>query len=96
MTAVTSTTTLKLPAPLKKRIASLAAQAGTTPHALMVTALENHVAREERWEEFLHEAAESDRGADAGDEVYAAADVHAWLEKIARGKPARRPRPWQR
>jgi predicted transcriptional regulator len=93
---ITSTTTLKLPAPLKKRIAALAAKSATTPHALMVRALEHHVASAERWQDFQKEAAESDRGADAGEPVYAAADVHAWLENIARGKPARRPQPWRK
>lgn len=92
----TSTTTLKLPAPLKKRIAALAVKSATTPHALMVSALEDHVAREERWQDFLKDAAESDRAADAGDPVYAATDVHAWLENIARGKRARRPKPWRK
>ena len=91
----TSSTTLKLPAPLKKRIAALAAKSATTPHALMVSALEDHVAREERWQEFLKDAAQSDRGVEAGDPVYAAKDVHAWLDNIARGKPARRPKPWR-
>ena len=95
-TMTTSSTTLKLPAPLKKRIATLATRSGTTPHALMVSALEDHVGREERWQEFLRAAAESDAAADAGDPVYAATDVHAWLEKIARGKPARRPKPWRK
>lgn len=91
----TSTTTLKLPAPLKKRIAALAVKSATTPHALMVNALEHHVAREERWQEFLQDAARSDRGADTGEPVYAACDVHTWLENLARGKPARRPKPWR-
>ena len=92
----TSSTTLKLPTPLKKRIASLASKAGTTPHALMVSALVDHIAREERWQAFMKDAAESDRAAEAGDPVYAAADVHAWLDKMARGKPARRPKPWRK
>jgi predicted transcriptional regulator len=92
----TSTTTLKLPVPLKKRIASLAAKASTTPHALMVSALEDHIAREERWQEFLKDAAAADRAAEAGGPVYAAADVHSYLDAIARGKPARRPKPWRR
>ena len=33
------------------------------------------------------------RGRGLGDPVYAATDVHAWLENIARGKRARRPKP---
>jgi predicted transcriptional regulator len=92
----TRSTTLKLPAPLKKRIAALAVKSATTPHALMVSALEDHVTREERWQEFVKDAAQSDRGAEAGDPVHAAKDVHAWLENIARGKRARRPKPWRK
>ena len=91
-----SSTTLKLPAPLKKRIASLASKTGTTPHALMVNALVDHVARAERWQAFMKDATESDRAAEADDPVYAAADVHAWLDKMARGRPARRPKPWRK
>lgn len=37
--------------------------------------------RDERMAEFVKEALEADRGIDAGDEVYAAADVHAWLAR---------------
>ncbi len=89
----TSTTTLKLPVPLKKRIAALAAKESTTSHALMVRALEQHVARAERWQEFLKQAASADRSAEAGGPVYAVTDVHAYLDSVIRGKPARRPRP---
>ena len=92
----TSRTTLKLPAPPKQRITALAEKADTTPHALMVGALEEYVAREERWQEFLKEAAGADRAAEAGEPVYAAADVHAHLERIARGKPSRRPKAWRK
>jgi len=89
----TSTTTLKLPAPLVKRIAALAAMGSTTPHALMVSALEEYVARAERWQEFMKDAEQADRAAEAGGPVYAAADVHAYLDSVIRGKPARRPKP---
>ena len=92
----TSTTTLKLPAPLKKRIAALAAKGSTTSHALMVSALEEHVARAERWQEFVEQAAIADRAAEAGGPVYAAADVHAYLDSVVRGRPARRPKPWHK
>jgi len=92
----TSSTTLKIPAPLKKRIAALAAKSATTPHALMVSALEEHVAREERWQEFVTEAQAADRATEAGGPVYAAADVHTYLDAIIRGKPARRPKPWRK
>jgi hypothetical protein len=46
-----------------------------------------------RRQQLLRKAARSDRETEAGDPVYAATDVHAWLESIARGRPARRPKP---
>lgn len=91
-----SSTTLKLPRELKARIARLAKTTGRTPHALMVEALERQTLREERMEEFVNEAIAADRGIDAGDEVYAAADVHAWLARLASGKRVARPKPWRR
>jgi predicted transcriptional regulator len=81
-----------LPAPLKKRIAALAAQNGTTPNAMILRVLEEHVAHAE-WREFVQSAGEADRATDDGGAVHAAADVHAWLDRIARGKPTGRPRP---
>jgi len=91
-----STTTLKLPASLKKRIAALAAKQSTTSHALMVSALEEHVARAERWQEFVEQAATADRAAEAGGPVYRATDIHGYLDSVVRGEPARRPRPSRR
>jgi predicted transcriptional regulator len=91
-----SSTTLKLPRELKARIARLAKTTGRTPHALMVEALERQTLREERMEEFVSEAIAADRGIDAGDEVYAASDVHAWIGRLATGKRTARPKPWRR
>lgn len=90
-----ASTTLKLPRELKARIARLAKTTGRTPHALMIEALERQTEREERMEEFVKEAIAADRGIEAGDEVYAAADVHAWLARLASGKRVARPKPWR-
>jgi predicted transcriptional regulator len=92
---MTSTTTLKLPRALKARIARLAKKSGRSPHALMLDALERQVRREEQVAAFVEEALAADRAIDEGDEVYAAADVHAWLARLARGERAARPRPWR-
>ena len=94
--AKTSTTTLKLPTALKARIAKVAKKTGRTPHALMIDALERQVSREERMEAFVQEALAADRDVDAGGEVYAAEDVHAWLDRLASGETPRRPKPWRR
>lgn len=88
-------TTLKLPRTLKARIARLAKKSGRTPHAFMVDALERETKREERMEAFIGEALAADRAIDAGGEVYAAADVHAWLGRLAAGQPATKPKPWR-
>ena len=92
-----STTTLKLPPALRSRVASLAKKTGRSAHSVMVEAIGRHVEREERMREFVREALAADRAIDSGGEVYAAADVHAWIERLATGKKkAARPRPWRR
>ena len=93
---MTATTTLKLPEKLKARIAKLAKQNGQTAHALMVQALEREVAREERVRDFVKAALASDAAVEAGGAVYRAEDVHAWMERLARGKKPPRPAPWRK
>jgi hypothetical protein len=61
----------------------------------MIEALERETTREERMAEFVTEALAADREIEAGGEVYAADDVHAWLERLARGERAKRPKPWR-
>ena len=91
-----STTTLKLPEPLKARIAPLAEAAGKTPHAWMIDALEAQAALAEMREAFIAEAEASAAEVDAGGPLYAPEDVHAYILARATGKAARRPRPMQR
>jgi hypothetical protein len=62
----------------------------------MVAALERETQREEQVAEFVAEAVAADKKIDAGGEVYLAADVHAWLQRIARGARTARPKPWRR
>ncbi len=88
-------TTLKLPPALKARISRLAKKVGRTPHAFMLEALERQTERQERMEEFIKEALAADREIDEGGEVYAAADVHSWLGRLAKGEQAVRPKPWR-
>ena len=91
-----STTTLKLPPELRARLAALAKKSGRSAHSIMLEAIERHTAREEHMREFVKEALAADRAIDGGGEVYAAADVHAWIERLATGKKAARPRPWRK
>ncbi len=93
---VTATTTLKLPRELKVRVSRVARKTGRSAHAFMIEAIERHTAYEERMEAFVKEALAADRAADATGEVYAASDVHAWLSRVAEGRPAPRPKPWHR
>lgn len=91
-----ATTTLKLPEPLKARIAPLAEAAGKTPHAWMVEALEAQAALAEMRESFIAEAEASAAEVDAGGPLYAAEDVHAYIVARASGKTTRRPAPVRR
>jgi len=88
--------TLKLPPRLKTRIVRLARQTGRTPHAFMLEALAREVSRQERMCEFARQAMAADAAIEAGAEVYRAEEVHAWVERLARGGKPRRPAPWRR
>jgi predicted transcriptional regulator len=88
----TTTTTLKTPRALKTRIVRIAKKGGRTPHAFMLEALERQAAREERIEEFVRQALAADHAIDEGGEVYSAEDVHAWLERLARGEGPDQPK----
>lgn len=90
------TTTLKLPDKLKLRIARLAKAKRRTAHSLMIEALEREVTREERMKAFMHEALAARADMELGGAAYRAEDVHAWLERLAKGRKPRRPRPWRR
>ena len=93
---VPDATTLKLPRRLKTRIARLARQTGRTPHVVILQALERAVSREERMRQFVREAMAADAAIEAGADVYRAEDVHACLERLARGGNPQRPAPWRR
>lgn len=91
-----STTTLKLPEKLKARIARLARETGRSAHALMIEALEREVTREERMKAFVRDALAAKTDIEAGGAVYRAEDVHAWMERLAKGEKPPRPAPWRR
>jgi predicted transcriptional regulator len=91
-----ATTTLKLPAPLKARIAPLAEAAGKTPHAWMIDALETQVALAEMRAAFIAEAEAAAAATDAGGPLYAAEDVRAYILGRAAGRKPRQPKPVRR
>jgi predicted transcriptional regulator len=53
---IMSTTTVRLPDDLKKRLADVAEQAGMTPHALILQAISDRVEADETRNRFLDEA----------------------------------------
>ena len=87
------TTTLKLPEPLRARIAPLAKAAGKSPHAWMVEALEKRAGQSEAYAAFIAEALEADRKMTETGEGYAMEDVHQYLLAKLDGKPVKRPKP---
>jgi len=90
------TTTLKLPDKLKARITRLAKETGRSAHAFMIDALEREVTREERMKVFVRDALAAKSDIEKGGAVYRADDVHAWMERLAKGEKAARPAPWRR
>ena len=91
-----ATTSLKLPPRLRSRIAALARLSGRSAHSLMLEAIERHATHEERMRTFVKEAAAADRAIDRGGDVYAASDVHDWLDRLASHANEPRPKPWRR
>jgi predicted transcriptional regulator len=88
-----STTTIRVQAELKKRLAAAASRAGKSPHAFIVEAIEQTVEQSElddeferlaeaRWDQFLEDG-----------KAVPWKDARAWLLARARGEPARRPVP---
>jgi predicted transcriptional regulator len=89
-------TTLKLSAELKKRIAPLARAAGKSPHAWMVETLEEAAQRAELRLDFIEEALEAAAEIDAGGPLYAAEDVHEYFLGRLAGRKVKRPTPIRR
>lgn len=90
------TTTVKLPPKLKARVTALARKTGRSAHSFIVEAVERHTQRQERVYDFVKEALAADADIERTGEVYRAEDVHAWLERLAKGEKPSRPKPWQR
>lgn len=93
---MSATTTIRLPPKLRARVTSLAKQTGRSAHSLIVEAVERHAAYEEQMRSLVKEALAADAEIERTGEVYRAEDVHAWMERLARGASTARPKPWQR
>jgi predicted transcriptional regulator len=91
-----ATTTIRLPPRLRARVHALARQSGRSAHSVILEAVERHVAYEEQMRGLVQEAVEADAEIDRIGEVYRADDVHVWLDRLARGTVAVRPKPCRR
>jgi predicted transcriptional regulator len=91
-----ATTTIRLPPELRARLAALARQTGRSVHSLIVEGISRYAACQEQLRELIKEARDADDEIERIGEIYRADDVHAWLERLASGEPATRPKPWQR
>lgn len=93
---MSATTTIRFPPELRARIAALAKQTGRSAHSLILEAVERHATYEEQMRDLVREALEADAEIERTGEVYRAEDVHAWMERLAQGRRAARPKPWRR
>jgi predicted transcriptional regulator len=90
------TTTIRLPPNLRARIHALAKQSGRSAHSVILEAVERHADYEEQMRSLVKEAMAADDEIERTSEVYRAADVHAWVERLAHGPAVARPKPWRR
>ena len=88
-----STTTLRLPEPLKQRIAELAEQSGQTAHAFMVEALQEKADEAEWRMDLRKEAHARDRGIDADGNVLEWHEMRTWIQARAEGQRLYPPQP---
>ena len=88
-----SPTTIKLPAALKKRIASLVKRTGQSVHGFMLEAIAEKTEFAEKRRLFVEDALEAEREMEASGLAYDAEDVHHYLRELSQGKQPKRPRP---
>ena len=91
-----ATTTIRLPPELRARLQVLSEQTGRSAHSLIVEAVERHADYEEQLQAMVREAIAADARIEETGEVYRAEDVHAWMQRLAKGSRAARPKPWRR
>jgi predicted transcriptional regulator len=87
-----TTTTLKLPDDLKRRIGDAAATAGITPHAFMVEALARHTDLAERRNAFVGGALAAEEELAQYGLVCDADEALSWFKSRAQGENPARPK----
>jgi predicted transcriptional regulator len=90
------TTTIRLPPKLRARLSAIAKETDRSVHSIILEAVERHTAYEEQMRSLVKEALESDGEVDRTGEVYRAEDVHAWMERLAKGDATAKPKPWRK
>ena len=88
-----STTSIKLSDELKEKISTLAQGVAQTPHAYMVEAIAERVARDEKRRSFIEDAQRSLAEFKRTGVAYTHDDVRAYILAMAAGKNPRRPKP---
>jgi predicted transcriptional regulator len=83
---------LRVPEDLKKRIAKLAQRRKTTPHALMLEAINEKLQAEEARATFHAEANRRLRAMKKTGMAIPADELFEYLESLGKGKPAARPK----
>lgn len=87
-----STTTLRLPAPLKKRLDRLARDGQQTAHSLMLEAIERAVAEREEAQALERLASARWASLVKTGQVVEADAMKGFVRSVARGEPVSRPR----
>jgi predicted transcriptional regulator len=87
------TTSLKLPEELKDRVGKVAQRVEQTPHAYMVQAISEKVARDEKHQAFLESARKSREELKSTGILYEHEDVMRFMKDIAAGKKPAKPKP---
>lgn len=93
---MSETTTIRLPPKLRARLRAIARETDRSVHSLILEAVEKHAAYEEQMRKLVAEALAADEEVSRTGEVYRAADVHAWAERLAQGVASPRPKPWRK
>lgn len=88
-----ATTSLKLPQHLKEKITELSQGVAQTPHAYMVEAIAERVARDEKRRAFVESASESEQEFKRTGLAYTHEDVARYVRERVAGKKTKRPKP---
>jgi predicted transcriptional regulator len=86
-----STTTIRLSADLKARVAVAAKRAGTTPHGFILAAIAEKAEAEERASDFHQTAAERFARMTASGKTISWKDMRTYLERRLSGSKPRKP-----